>query len=50
MAGYLAEAAEVRHVIDSRYDGIKSRAKPIDVEEAFERLRRKSRDRRASQS
>ena len=51
MAGYLAEVAEVRHMLDSRYDDIKSgRVKPIDGEEAFERLRRKSQGRRASQS
>jgi len=51
MAGYLTEVAEVRHILDGRYDDIKSgRVKPIDGEEAFERLRRKSQERRASQS
>lgn len=51
MAGYLAEVAEVRRMLDSRYDDIKSgRVKPIDGEEAFERLRRKSQERRASQA
>jgi predicted DNA-binding protein len=51
MAGYLAEVADVRHMLDSRYDDTKSgRVKPIDGEEAFERLRRKSQERRASQS
>jgi hypothetical protein len=41
----------VRQILDSRYDDIKSgRLKPIDGEEAFERLRRKSQERRASQS
>jgi predicted DNA-binding protein len=51
MAGYLAEVAEVRHMLDRRYDDIKSgRAKPIDGEEAFERLRRKSQERHTSQS
>jgi predicted DNA-binding protein len=51
MAGYLAEVAEVRHMLDCRYDDIKSgRVKPIDGEEAFERLRRKSQERHTSQS
>lgn len=51
MAGYLAGVAELRHVLDSRYDDIKSgRVEPIDGEEAFERLRRKSEERRASHS
>jgi len=51
MAGYLAEAAELREMLDSRYDDIKSgKVKPIDGEEAFERLRRKSHERRASHS
>jgi len=51
MAGYLAEAAELRAMLDSRYDDIKSgKVKPIDGEEAFERLRRKSHERRASHS
>jgi len=51
MAGHLAEVAEVRQLLDSRYDDIRSgRVKPIDGEEAFERLRRKSQERRGSQS
>ena len=30
-AGYLAEVAEVRHMLDSRYDDVKSgKVKPID--------------------
>ncbi len=45
MAGYLAELAQVRTTLDARYDEIKSgRVRPIDAEEAFNRLR--SRDRR----
>lgn len=49
MAGYLAELAEVRNMLDGRYDDIKSgRVKPIDGEEAFDRIRRKSEDRRRS--
>ena len=42
MAGYLAELAEVRQMLDGRYDDIKSgRVKPIDGEEFFESLRRR---------
>jgi predicted DNA-binding protein len=40
MAGYLAEVAEVRQMLDGRYDDIRSgRVKPIDGEEFFESLR-----------
>ena len=47
MAGYLAELAQVRSMLDSRYDQIKSgQVEPVDGEEAFKRLRRKSEDRR----
>lgn len=47
MAGYLAELAQVRAMLDYRYDEIKSgRVKPLDGEEAFNRLRNKSDDRR----
>jgi predicted transcriptional regulator len=49
MAGYLAELAQVRSMLDGRYDQIKSGSvEPIDGEEAFKRLRRKSEDRRRS--
>ena len=49
MSGYLAELAQVRNMLDSRYDEIKSgRDRPIDGEEAFARLRQKSEDRRRS--
>jgi len=42
MAGYLAEAAEVRHMLDSRYDDVKSgRVKPIDGEAFFDNLRQR---------
>ena len=42
MAGYLAEVAEMREMLDGRYDDIKSgRVKPIDGEEFFEALRRR---------
>jgi hypothetical protein len=51
MAGYIDELAEVRNMLDSRYDDIKSgRVKPIDGEGAFARLRRKSEERRAERS
>jgi predicted DNA-binding protein len=40
MASYLSEVAEVRKMLDSRYDDIKSgRVKPIDGEAFFESLR-----------
>jgi hypothetical protein len=43
MTGYLAELSEVRNMLDTRYDGIKSnRVQPIDGEEVFLQLRRKS--------
>lgn len=45
MAGYLAELSQVRNTLDARYDDIKSgRAKPIDGEHAFTRLRQKKTD------
>jgi predicted DNA-binding protein len=51
IAGYIDELAEVRNMLDSRYDDIKSgTVKPIDGEEAFARLRRKSEERRAARS
>jgi predicted transcriptional regulator len=49
MTGYLAELTQVRNMLDGRYDEIKSgRVQPIDGEEAFRRLRQKSKDRRSS--
>ena len=43
MAAYLHELAQVRDTLDSRYDDLKSgRVKPVDGEEAFANLRRKS--------
>ena len=49
MAGYLAELAQTRTMLDGRYDEIKSgRVELIDGEEAFARLRRKGEDRRDS--
>jgi hypothetical protein len=42
VAGYVAEVAEVRGMLDSRYDDLKSgRVKPIDGEAFFERLRQR---------
>lgn len=42
MAAYLTEVADVRTVLDSRYEDIKSgRVKPIDGEAFFEDLRRR---------
>jgi predicted transcriptional regulator len=49
MAGYLTELAQVRGVLDGRHDQIVSgQIKPIDGDEAFGRLRRKSKARRGS--
>jgi predicted transcriptional regulator len=48
MAGYLQELSQVRETLDNRYDDLKSgRVKPLDGEEAFAKLRRKSDQRRA---
>ncbi|HLV96078.1 MAG TPA: hypothetical protein VKS44_12870 [Candidatus Acidoferrales bacterium] len=47
MVGYLAELAELRDALDSRYDEINAgRVKPIDGEKAFRHLRDKGEDRR----
>jgi predicted DNA-binding protein len=47
MAAYLKEASDVRTMLDSRYDDIKSgTVQPVDGEAAFARLRRKSETRR----
>ncbi len=49
MVGYLAELAQLRSTLDGRYDEIKSgTVKPLDGEEAFNRLRQRSQDRRRS--
>ncbi len=48
LAGYLQELAQVREMLDGRYDDLRSgRVKPVDGEEAFASLRRKSEKRRA---
>ncbi len=42
MAAYLTEVADVRNMLDSRYDDIQSgRVKPVDGEAFFEDLRRR---------
>jgi predicted DNA-binding protein len=49
VAGYLEELADLRGMLDGRYDDIKrGRVTPIDGEEAFAQLRRKSEARRNS--
>lgn len=49
MTGYLSELSEVRNMLDTRYDDIKSgRVQPIDGEEVFNQLREKSKNRRDS--
>jgi predicted DNA-binding protein len=45
MAGYLQELAQVREMLDTRYDDLKSgRVKPIEGQKAFANLRRKSKN------
>jgi len=47
MSGYLEELTQTRKMFDSRYDEIKSgQVTPIAGEEAFNRMRRKSQERR----
>jgi len=42
LAGYLEDVAEVREMLDSRYDDIKNgRVTPIDGEQFFEDLRQR---------
>jgi len=42
MAGYLAEVVEVRNLLDTRYDDMKSgRVTPIDGEAFFKNLRQR---------
>ena len=41
LAGYVADLAQTREMLDSRYDDLKSgRVKPVDGEAFFENLRR----------
>lgn len=45
MAAYLTEVAEVRNMLDSRYDEIRNGGvKPIDGDRFFEDLRRREND------
>ena len=47
LAGYFDELVETRDTLNSRYDDLKTgRAKPIDGEEAFARLKAKTEARR----
>jgi predicted transcriptional regulator len=42
LAGYLAEVAEIREMLDGRYDEVKSgRVKAVDGEAFFENLRQR---------
>ena len=51
MTGYLDDVAEIREMLETRYDDIKSgRVKPMSGEEAFALLRRKSKERRSARS
>jgi len=51
MAGYLQELAQVRGVLDGRYDDLKSGGvKPLDGDQAFASLRRKSEKRRSQRT
>lgn len=51
MAGYLREVTDLRSMLDSRYDDIKSRkVQAVDGEEAFAHLRQKSETRRSQRS
>ncbi len=51
MAGYFQELAQVREMLDSRYDEIKSgRVESLDGEESFARLREKSKARRTNRA
>jgi len=51
MAAYLREVSDLRSMLDSRYDDIKSgRVQPVDGEAAFARLRQKSETRRTQRS
>jgi predicted transcriptional regulator len=49
LAGYVADLAQTREMLDSRYDDLKSgRVKPIPGDEVVARLRKKSTDRRSA--
>jgi len=47
IAGYLQEIGQLREMLGTRYDDLKSgRVMPVDGEQAFTKLRQKSRERR----
>ncbi|MGP0075199.1 MAG: hypothetical protein ACLPWF_25080 [Bryobacteraceae bacterium] len=49
LAGYVADLAQSREMLDSRYDDLKSgRVKPAAGDEVLARLRKKSSDRRSA--
>lgn len=49
MAGYLFELAQIREMLDARYDELKNGSiMPINGEDAFKALRRRSKQRRGS--
>jgi hypothetical protein len=49
LAGYVADLAQTREMLDGRYDDLKSgRVKPIPGDEVVARLRKKSTDRRSA--
>jgi len=51
MPGYLDELEQTRGMLDSRYDDLKSgKVKPIDGEEAFQRLMQKTAPQRSSKA
>jgi predicted DNA-binding protein len=51
MAGYLREVSDLRSMLDSRYDDVKSgKVQPVDGEAVFARLRQKSEKRRSQRS
>jgi hypothetical protein len=51
MAGYLQEVTEVRQMLESRYDDIKSgRVKPVEGEVFFENLRQREDERLKNRS
>jgi predicted DNA-binding protein len=50
-ASYLEELSQLRGLLDTRYEDMKSgKVKHVDGEEAFARLRRKSEERHAGRS
>ncbi len=51
VAGYCAELSQVREMLDGRYDEIKNgQVKPLDGEDAFARLREKSKEHRSNRT